>query len=40
LIQDGAQYHKSKKVKNFISDNKSRLTVETLPAYSGMCQPQ
>lgn len=34
LIQDGAQYHKSKKVKNFISENKSRLTVETLPAYS------
>ncbi len=34
LIQDGARYHRSKKVKTFISKNKARLTVETLPAYS------
>lgn len=34
LIQDGASYHKSKKVKEFFEKNKHRLTVNNLPSYS------
>ena len=34
LIQDGASYHKSKAVKEFIKGNKKRLTVFSLPSYS------
>lgn len=34
LIQDGAPYHKSKLVKEFIKSRENRLTVYTLPSYS------
>ncbi|MDA7949842.1 MAG: IS630 family transposase, partial [Hyphomicrobiaceae bacterium] len=34
LIQDGAPYHKGKKVKAFFEKHKNRLTVHTLPSYS------
>jgi len=34
LIQDGAPYHKGKKIKAFIEKNQHRLTVFTLPSYS------
>lgn len=34
LIQDGAPYHRSKAVKNFIQENASRLSVYQLPSYS------
>jgi len=34
LIQDGARYHQSKTVKDFIEKNKKRLVVYTLPSYS------
>jgi len=34
LIQDGAPYHKSKIVKEFIASRSDRLTVYTLPSYS------
>ena len=34
LIQDGAPYHKSKLVKEFIQSRQHRLTVYTLPSYS------
>ena len=34
LIQDGAPYHKSKKVKEFFAQHSNRLTVYTLPSYS------
>lgn len=34
LIQDGAPYHKGKKVKAFFEENSNRLTVFNLPSYS------
>ena len=34
LIQDGAPYHKGKKMEAFLEKNKPRLTVYTLPSYS------
>ncbi len=34
LIQDGAPYHKGKKVVGFFNKHQSRLTVFTLPSYS------
>jgi transposase len=34
LIQDGAPYHRSKKVKDFFAKHKDRLTVFKLPSYS------
>ena len=34
LIQDGAPYHKGSKMQKFLKENKHRLTVYTLPAYS------
>lgn len=34
LIQDGAPYHKSKLVKQFLKSHQHRLTVYTLPSYS------
>ncbi len=34
LIQDGAPYHKGKKVKEFFAKHAKRLTVYTLPSYS------
>jgi transposase len=34
LIQDGAPYHRGKKIKAFFEKNKHRLTVESLPSYS------
>lgn len=34
LIQDGAPYHKGSKIAEFFEENKHRLTVHYLPAYS------
>jgi transposase len=34
LIQDGAPYHKGKKIKEFFAKHSDRLTVYTLPSYS------
>lgn len=34
LVHDGAPYHKSKKVNEFIAKNKSRINVNRLPSYS------
>ena len=34
LIQDGAPYHKGKKIEAFFEENEHRMTVYTLPSYS------
>lgn len=34
LVEDGAPYHRSRAVKDFLNENKNRIQVERLPSYS------